>query len=122
MRTILVATLVLVCSVAQALTTWITPFVFIGVGDALICEVTDLDKKPTFANVQLIDASGLGIAPKESTCGQSLNPGVTCFNAGDVNVSAQCNVITGTSKVRVALEVVDVTSGSPRVVVPATKQ
>jgi hypothetical protein len=36
--------------------------------------------------------------------------------------SASCFVITGTSNARVALEVVDPATGSPKVVVPATKQ
>ena len=120
MRTILVATFVSICSAAQAFTTWVTPFGFVGPGDEAWCVVTNLDKKATFTNVQLIDASGLEITQVLAGCTDTLTPGFTCVNAATITASAQCNVVTGTSKVRVALEIVD-GSGHPRVLVPATK-
>jgi len=127
MRTIFVATFILICttwSAAQAATKWATPFVFIGANDAIRCIVTNQGKKPLTVQVQAINVIGADetLGGSGSTCTGPLNPGWSCHNDAPVGASGFCFAATDSAKVRVILEVDDVITLSPRVVVPATKQ
>ena len=59
MRLTLVVAFVLLCTTTHAFTNWATPFIFPGSIDGLLCTVTNLDKKPTFVNAQLLLRTGV---------------------------------------------------------------
>ena len=127
MRTILIATFMLICltwSPAQAATKWATPFVFVGPNDTTRCVVTNQDKKVQTVQVQAVNVVGADqtLGGSGSTCTSPLNPGWSCHNDAPVGASVFCFAVTDSSKVRVNLEVLDAITQIPRVVVPATKQ
>jgi len=109
-------------STAEGSTILVTPIAF-AANQQVQCVVTNFDTKPAVITAQMFSQVPALLTPYFDSCdGVPIPSGASCsINVYPVEVYALCRVVSSSSKVKAALEVIDIDTGKLTIMFPAAK-